>query len=170
MTWFDYTVIAIIALSALLGWWRGLAYEVLSLLSWAAAFLLARLLAASVFPYMPAGLGSEAARTAAAYAVLFIATLLVGSVVAWSLSKLVKFVGLGWMDGLLGVLFGMVRGVLIVLMLVLLAGMTGLPKESSWRNAWLSKPLENVAMATRAWLPDNVAQRITFQRSVIGDK
>ena len=162
MTWFDYIAIMIVALSALLGWWRGLAYEVLSLLSWAAAFLLARLLAASVFPYMPAGLGSEAVRTAAAYAVLFAATLLAGSVVAWSLSKLVKFVGLGKMDGLLGTLFGMVRGVLVVLVLVLLAGLTGLPKETVWRNAWLSKPLENVALATRVWLPDNVAQRVHY--------
>ena len=170
MTWIDYTVIAIIALSALLGWWRGLVYEVLSLLGWIVAILVARLFAASIVPYMPAALGAEAAKSAAAYAVLFIGVLIIGGIVAWSLSKLVRFVGLGWMDRLLGVLFGMVRGVLIVLALVLLAGMTGLPKDSSWRNAWLSKPLENVALATRAWLPDNVAQRVTFQSSVIGDR
>ena len=168
MTWLDYTVIAIIVLSALLGWWRGLAYEVLSLLGWIVAILVARLFAASIVPYMPAG--AEAARAAAAYAVLFIGALIIGGIVAWSLSKLVKFVGLGWLDGLLGVVFGMVRGVLIVLVLVLLAGMTGLPKGQFWRDAWLSKPLENVALATRAWLPDNVAQHVAFQRSVIGDE
>lgn len=162
MTWFDYTVIAIVFLSALLGWWRGLVYEVLSLLSWVAAVLVARLLAASALPYMPASLGSEAVRTAAAYAALFVASLLIGGAVAWSLSKLVKFVGLGWLDGLLGVLFGAVRGVLVVLVLVLLAGLTGLPKEAAWRNAWLSRPLESAALLTRAWLPDNVAQRVHY--------
>ena len=162
MTWLDYIAIAIVVLSALLGWWRGLVYEVLSLLGWIAAILVARLFAASIVPYMPATLGSEAVRTAVAYAALFIGTLIIGAIVAWSLSRLVKFVGLGWMDGLLGVLFGMVRGVLAVLALVLLAGMTGLPKEAAWRNAWLSKPLENVALATRAWLPDNVAQRVHY--------
>lgn len=162
MTWFDYIVIVIVALSALLGWWRGLVYEVLSLLSWVAAVLVARLLAPSILPYMPAALGSDTVRTAAAYAVLFVGTLLVGSIVAWALSRLVKFVGLGWMDGLLGVLFGAVRGVLVVLVLVLLAGLTGLPKEAAWRNAWLSKPLESAALLTRAWLPDNVAQRVHY--------
>ena len=162
MTWLDYTVITIALLSALLGWWRGLVYEVLSLLGWVAAILVTRLFAPSAVPYMPAVLGTEAVRIVAAYAALFIGTLIIGGIMAWSLSKLVKFVGLGWIDGLLGVLFGMVRGVLIVLALVLAAGMTGLPKEPSWRNAWLSKPLEKVALATRAWLPDNVAQHVHY--------
>lgn len=162
MTWLDYTVIAIVTLSALLGWWRGLAYEVLSLLGWVAAILVARLFASSVAPLMPAALGEGAARTAAAYAALFICTLIIGGIVAWLLSKLVKFVGLGWLDGMLGILFGVLRGALVVLALVLAAGMTGLPGEPSWRNAWSSKPLENVALATRAWLPDNVAQHVHY--------
>ena len=162
MTSFDYTVIAIVVLSALLGWWRGLVYEVLSLLGWAAAYVVARLFAAKAAPYMPAAFGAEAVRTAAAFAALFICTLIVGGIVAWMLSKLVKWVGLGWLDGLLGWLFGMLRGVLVVLALVLLAGLTGLPKEPSWRNATLSKPLENVALAAKGLLPESVAQRVHY--------
>ncbi len=162
MTWFDYTVIAIVALSALLGWWRGLVYEVLSLLCWVAAAIVARLFAAKVAPYMPAALGAEAVRTAVAFAALFIGILIIGGIVAWLLSKLVKWVGLGWMDVLLGGLFGVLRGVLMVLALVLLAGLTGLPKEPFWRNAALSKPLENVALAAKGWLPESVAQRVHY--------
>ena len=162
MTWLDYTVIAIVALSALLGWWRGLVYEVLSLLGWVVAYAVARLFAASAAPLMPAALGAEAVRTTAAFAVLFTGTLIIGGIVAWLLSKLVKWVGLGWLDGLLGALFGVLRGVLVVLALVLLAGLTGLPKEPSWRNAMLSKPLENVALAAKGWLPQSVAQRVHY--------
>lgn len=162
MTWFDYIVVGVVVLSALLGWWRGLVYEILSLLSWVAAVLVARLLAASALPYMPAALGPETVRTAAAYAALFIGTLLVGSIAAWGLSKLVKFVGLGWLDSSLGVLFGTVRGVLVVLVLVLLAGLTSLPKDAVWRDAWLSGPLERAALLTKSWLPDNVAQRVHY--------
>jgi len=162
MIWFDYTVIAIVILSALLGWWRGLVYEVLSLLGWVVAGIVARLFAAQAAPYMPAALGAEAVRTAAAFAALFIGTLIIGGIVAWLLSKLVKWVGLGWMDGLLGTLFGVLRGVLVVLALVLLAGLTGLPKEPFWRNAALSKPLENVALAAKGWLPESVAQRVHY--------
>ena len=162
MTWFDYSVIAIVILSALLGWWRGLVYEVLALLGWLVAGIVARLFAAKVAPYMPAALGAEAVRIVAAFAVLFIGALIVGGIVAWLLSKLFKWVGLGWLDSLLGGVFGVLRGVLVVLALVLLAGLTGLPKEPSWRNAALSKPLENVALAVKVWLPESVAQRVHY--------
>jgi membrane protein required for colicin V production len=162
MTGFDYTVIAIVLLSALLGWWRGLVYEVLSLLGWIVAGVVARLFAASAAPYMPTALGAESARVAVAFVALFVATLIVGGIVAWLLSKLVKWVGLGWLDGLLGMLFGMLRGVLVVLVLVLLAGMTHLPQEPFWRDAWSSKPLESMALAIQAWLPDSVAQRVHY--------
>ncbi len=126
MTGFDYAVFAIVLLSALLGWWRGLVYEILSLLGWVAAGVVARMFAASAAPYMPAALGAESARTAAAFVALFVVTLIVGGIVAWLLSKLVKWVGLGLLDGLLGMFFGMLRGVLVVLVLVVLAGMTQL--------------------------------------------
>ncbi|MDE2118701.1 MAG: CvpA family protein [Betaproteobacteria bacterium] len=162
MNLFDYTVIAIVVLSALLGWWRGLVYEVLALLGWVAAYAVARLFAAKAAPYIPAALGAEGVRTAAAFAGLFIGVLIIGGIVAWLLSKLVKWVGLGWMDGLFGALFGVLRGVLVVLALVLLAGLTGLPKEPFWRNAASSKPLVSIALAVKDWLPESVAQRVHY--------
>ena len=170
MTWFDYTIIAIAGLSVLLGWWRGLVYEVLSLLGWVAAYLAARMFSADLAPLMPASLGAEAIKTTVAFVLLFIVTLIASSIVTWLLSKFVKWVGLGWLDGLLGALFGVVRGMLVIVALVLLAGLPDLPKEPAWRDAWLSKPLEKIALAARQWLPASVAQRVAFQRSVISDK
>jgi len=162
MTGFDYTVIAIVVLSALLGWWRGLVYEILSLLGWVVAFIVARMFAADAAAHMPDMLGVEAAKVAAAFVVLFIVTLIVCGVVTWLLSKLVKWVGLGWLDGILGTLFGTLRGVLLVLTLVVLAGLTSLPQRPFWREAALSKPLASMALATQAWLPDSVAQRMHY--------
>lgn len=162
MTGFDYTVVAVIALSVLLGWWRGLVYEVLSLLAWIAAVVVARLFANSLAPYMPSALGAGAIKIAAAFAALFIVTLLVGSIVTWLLSKLVKWVGLSWLDGLLGALFGMMRGVLVVVLAVVLAGLTDLPQAPFWRNAWSSRPLADIALATSVWLPDSVARRLHY--------
>ncbi len=162
MTWFDYTVIAIAGLSMLLGWWRGLVYEVLSLLGWVVAYLAARMFAADLAPLMPVSLGAEAIKTTVAFVLLFIVTLIASSIVTWLLSKFVKWVGLGWLDGLLGALFGVVRGMLVIVALVLLAGLTDLPKEPAWRDAWLSKPLEKIAVAARQWLPASVAQRVHF--------
>lgn len=170
MTWFDYTAIAVVALSVLLGWWRGLAYEVMSLLGWVAAYLAARVFAVDVGTLMPAALGAEEVRITLAFALLFIATLMASGIAAWILSKFIKWVGLGWLDGLLGALFGMVRGMLVIVVLVLLAGLTRLPAEPAWRDAWLSRPLEKVALAARKLLPESVAQRVAFKRGAASEK
>ncbi len=170
MTGFDYTVIVIIILSAMLGWWRGVVYEVLSWMGWIGAVFLSLMFSATLAPYMPDALGAEAIRTVAAFVVLFGGTLIVSSIAAALLSKVVKWVGLDGLDKSLGTLFGMLRGVLLVLILVLLAGLTGLPQQPFWRDAVLSKPLQKVALSGLAMLPDSVAQRVTFQRSVISDK
>jgi membrane protein required for colicin V production len=158
----DYCVIVLVAFSVLLGWWRGLVYEVLSLLGWVVAYAVARMFAVDAVPYLPQGMGPEAVRMMAAFALLFVGTLLVSGIAAWLLSKLVKIAGLGWLDGFLGALFGMLRGAFVVLVLVLLAGMTGLPKAKFWREAQLSAPLEQVALQARGWLPEGMAQKVHF--------
>jgi membrane protein required for colicin V production len=162
MTWFDYAVIAIILFSALLGWWRGLVYEVLSLVSWVAAGVTAKLFAARMAHYMPSMLEGETSRTAAAFVSLFLLVLAVGGVVAWLVSKLVKSIGLGWLDGLMGIFFGLIRGALVVVLIMLLAGTTGLPQLPDWRNAATSRPLESVALLLRAALPESVAERVHY--------
>jgi membrane protein required for colicin V production len=162
MTAFDYAILAIIGLSIGLGWWRGFVYELLSLLGWVIAYFVARLFAPGVTPWVPDMVASEAAKTAVAYACLFTGTLIVSGIVAWLLSKLVKFVGLGWMDGSMGALFGLLRGLLLVLVLVLLAGLTDLPQQPFWRDAWSSKALQGVALFTKDFLPENVAKKVSY--------
>ncbi|MES1982225.1 MAG: CvpA family protein [Pseudomonadota bacterium] len=162
MTGFDYTIIGIAALSILLGLWRGLVYEVLSLLGWVAAYLAARLYAADVAPLLPVALGAEAIRMAVAFILLFVVTMIVSGILAWFLSKVVKWVGLGWLDRALGALFGTLRALALAVLLVLLAGLSNLPQESWWRHAWLSGHLEKMALAARIWLPYDVAQRVHY--------
>jgi membrane protein required for colicin V production len=74
----------------------------------------------------------------------------------------VKFVGLGWLDGFLGALFGLLRGAFLVLVLVLLAGMTDLPRTKFWREASFSAPLERIALQARDWLPAGMAQKVHY--------
>ncbi len=162
MTGFDYAVLATLVLSALLGWWRGLVYEVFSILGWIAAFVIARQFASSLAPHMPAALGADMFKVMAASALLFILTLIVSSILAWLLSKVVKWVGLGWLDSLLGTLFGFLRGVLLVLVAIVVAGYTTLPQAPFWRDAWSSKPLVNVVLAGRGWLPEGVARQLHY--------
>lgn len=162
MTAFDYVILAIVGLSVGLGWWRGFVYELLSLFGWMAAYFVARLFAPGLAQYVPDAVASDAAKTAVAYGCLFIGTLIVCGIVAWSLSKLVKFVGLGWMDRIMGAGFGVCRGVLLVLVLVLLAGLTSLPQQPFWRDAWSSKALQSAALFTKDFLPEELAKKVTY--------
>lgn len=152
MTVFDIAVLVVIALSALLGWWRGFMYELFSLLGWIAAYIVARTFSDQALPYVPEALGAESVRSAAAFAALFVATLIVCGILAWLLSKLAKFAGLGGIDGKFGAMFGMVRGVLVVLALVWLGGLTHLPEQGWWKDAWSSKPLLQAALYLRDYL------------------
>ena len=66
------------------------------------------------------------------------------------------------MDGVMGGVFGLLRGMLLILILVLLAGLTSLPKKPFWREAWSSKTLQSVAIFTKDFLPENVAKKVTY--------
>lgn len=160
MTPFDLVVIAVLLVSLLLGVWRGLVYEVLSLIGWPLAWLSSKLFAASVAPLLPGK--QEALRVALAYVLVFVATLIIWGLLVWLLSKLIKAAGLGGMDRALGGLFGLVRGVLVILVLVWLAGMTTLPEQPDWREARSSGFAEQVAVLTKGCLPDHIAERIHY--------
>jgi len=163
VTGFDYTVIAIVVMSMLLGMWRGIIYEVLALLGWLSAFLIARWLAADVAAMLPALITVADIRTAIAYVILFITTLFLSSSIAWFVSKAITKLGnLGWTVWVLGALFGIARGTILVLVLVLIAGLTSWPKDPIWREATLSRPLQNLALASLVWLPESVSKHIRY--------
>ncbi len=158
MTVFDYAVIAIILLSALVGWWRGFMYELFSLIGWLAAYIVARTFSAQMLPYVPEAVGAANIRAATAFAALFIVTLIVGALFAWFLARLAKFAGLAGMDGKFGAIFGMLRGMLVVIALVWLGGLTDLPQQPFWRDAWSSKPLQDAALYAKDYLPEKAAK------------
>jgi membrane protein required for colicin V production len=162
MTVFDYAVLIIIGLSAVLSVIRGLVREVLALLAWVVAFVVANLFGGKLALLMPPEVPSEELRLLAGFAGVFFVVLLLMSLAAMALSGLVKSAGLGVEDRILGGIFGLVRGVTIVAILVLLAGLTALPKEPVWRQAVFSPPLEALAVFIKGWMPSDLAKRITY--------
>lgn len=163
MTAFDYAVLTVIAASVLLGLWRGVMSELLALAAWIVAFLVARVFAAEVANWLPGQIAEPGVRLAAAYVLVFVGVLLVFAIARMLVSLLLKAVGLGLLDRLLGAAFGVLRGVLVVLAAVLVAGMTPLPKAVWWRDAMLAPPLETVIIAAKPWLPADAAKRIRYR-------
>jgi membrane protein required for colicin V production len=164
MTWFDYAVLAVLGLSATIGIWRGFVREVFALAAWIAAGLAVMLFAGDVAVWFPAGFATPLIRTVIAVIVLFVAVLMAVSLGGLLISKLARAVGLSLADRTLGGVFGIARGALILLVLVLAAGLTALPKERFWREAKLSAPLETAALAVKPYLPRPVADRVRYER------
>lgn len=160
MTGLDFVVIGILLLSALLGLWRGLVHELMALLGWPFALVLCKLSAGHLAPMLP--LKQDTARLVVAYALVFIAALIVWSVLTRLLAKLLKTVGLSWSDRVMGGLFGLLRGAMVLLIMVWMVGLTNYFQKPFWRDALTTGMLERAALMTKSWLPDSVAQRIHY--------
>ncbi len=164
MTIFDYAVLGILLVSVLLSIFRGAVRELLSLAGWVIAFMAARSLSIDLVPMIPPSIEDESLRMSVAFVAIFLAVLVAMGLIAMLLSALIKTVGLGFIDRMLGSVFGLVRGLMIVLMVVLLAGMTTLPQEPLWQKALLSKTLETAVGLTLPWLPQELSQRIHYEK------
>ncbi len=93
---------------------------------------------------------------------MFLAVLVAMTLLAMALSGLIKTAGLGFADRALGAVFGLVRGLAIVMIAVLLAGLTALPRQPAWRHAMFSAPLVTLANWVKVWLPDDMAKHINY--------
>ena len=162
MTWFDYAVIAIVGVSILISIIHGLAREILSLASWVVAFLVAQVYAADVALQLPAAIMQPSVRLLVGFLGVFVAVLVMMALLAMALSGLIRSAGLGFADRALGAVFGLVRGMTIVMIAVLLAGLTGLPRQPAWRHAMMSAPLVTLANMVKVWLPDDLAKHINY--------
>ena len=162
MTLFDYAVLGIVGASVLLSVVRGFVREVLALVAWVVAFVAASLASTTVAGWLVETISDESLRVLAAFVAVFLATLLGMSMIAMLASSLMRKAGLGVEDRLLGGFFGLARGLLIVMVLVLLAGLTALPRQRAWTEAMLSPPLEALAAAAMPWLPRILASNVSY--------
>ena len=162
MTVFDYAVLGIVGISILLSLMRGFVREALGLVGWVASAWIAKSYAVEVAVMLPAGIPNDSLRLLAGFLTVFFGVLILASLLAVALSDVVKRIGLSMVDRGLGLVFGVVRGLLIVGVIVLMAGLTSLPQTHEWRNAMFSPPLEAMVMAAMPWLPQDFVKRVKF--------
>lgn len=143
MTVLDWVFLGVMAASFLLGAWRGLVYEVLSVVSWIAAFIVAQWLAPDVAAMLPIGRAGEVVRYAAAFVLVFIAVIITGGLVAWMTKRLVQAVGLRPVDRTLGAGFGLIRGAVLLMAVAVVINMSPF-KSADW---WTESKAADVSMA-----------------------
>ena len=162
MTGFDFVLLAILAISVVLGLLRGLLKEVLSLVAYASAFLAAIWWGPTVSEWLTQWISQPFVSMALAYLGVFIVVLLAIGVINMTLAALLSKTGLTPADHGLGAMFGLLRGVLFVLVLVILAGFTPLPEEPWWKNAMFSKQVVSVVQQIKLRLPPPIDEWLPY--------
>jgi membrane protein required for colicin V production len=162
MNGFDIALVSVIALSALLAFIRGVVRELIAIAAWIVGFVVAIKYAgplANLFSRLDV---TPAARHVLAFALILVVVMIAGGLIAWMLSSAVRAIGLGFVDRLLGAVFGVARGLLVVVAIALIAGVTTLPKHDWWQNAALGPTLSEVALSLKPYLPRAWAERLDF--------
>lgn len=162
VAWLDLFILGIILLSAVISLVRGFVREAFSLAVWVLAFWVSWSFFRDLEVPLREWIGSPTARLGIAFAMLMIVTLVIGGLVNYLIVQLVERTGMSGTDRLIGMVFGVARGVLLVAALVLLAGLTPLPEERWWVHASLIGYFEELAFWLRDLLPPEIADRFRY--------
>ena len=168
MIWPDYAILATVVISILVGLLRGFIKEVLSLLIWAVAFLVAYQYGGNVAGMMEEHVSLPSARAAMGFAGLFISVLLVGGLLNYLIARLVESTGLSGTDRLLGGVFGTARGLAIVVAVLLVAGFTPIPADPWWRESAMIPRLYPMVQWAVGFLPEAVREQLDFEPELDG--
>ena len=161
MTWVDYAVIGVLVLSVAWGVWRGLVHEVLSLAGWILAFLAANMLATPFAETFPAGMRPEL-RIVVAWVLVFVGVLVLAALLSALVTKFVKVSVLHSLNRWLGALFGLLRGLVIIIALAMIAGLTPLPRMPDWTSSATGYSMAQTVIQLKPWLPPAFANRLKY--------
>jgi membrane protein required for colicin V production len=162
VTIFDYIVLFVLISSVVISTMRGLVKEILSLVGWVAAFVVANAFGAKLAPMLPSVIPGESLRLIVAFIALFLGVRVLMGLLALAIGALIEATGLSLADRGLGGLFGLGRGIVIVLAGVILCGMTSIPHQDFWKNALLSPMAETGARTVKPFLPAALAEHVQF--------
>ena len=163
MTGLDWIIVLILVASVFRSLMRGLVEEVFSLAAWIVAFIGAKWGAVVVGPILPIGVESERMHYFAGFAVVFLAMMIMVFITGHMVKNSVEAVGLKSVDKVIGGVFGLLRGLVILVGLTLAAGLTQLPKTDFWRQSSLSHALEIMAIQIKPLLPERLSKYISFR-------
>lgn len=160
LSWVDWTMLAVLVVSVLIGLVRGLVFECLSLAGWVAAWFGAQWAAPQLAPHLPLGAPGSALNLSAAFALCFVAALIVWGLAARLVRMLIHATPLSVPDRALGAVFGALRGAVLLLALATVVALTPAAQSTPWRQAQGARWLEQALQGLKPLLPEPVARQL----------
>lgn len=162
--WADLFILAVVGISAVLSLFRGLVREVLALAGWIAACWVALAWSGPLAPALTGSLSlPPSARVALTFVALLVGVLFAFGILNFLVGKLIRSTGLGSTDRLLGMLFGIARGLAIIVLLVVCAGLTPLPEDPWWQRSAFLPRLVPAARWAIDWLPAEYRDEFDYE-------
>lgn len=162
MIWVDFVIVGIIALSAVISLVRGFVREAVSLAGWIVAVWLSITYMDVVALYLQPYIAVPSLRMAAAFATVFIGVLVASGFVVFIIGVVIDKTDMSGTDRVLGVVFGLARGVAIVGVVVALAGLTPVPQDPWWRQSVTLPHFERLVLEVRGALPAEISDQMQF--------
>ncbi|MGR8980602.1 MAG: CvpA family protein [Gammaproteobacteria bacterium] len=163
LIWVDYTIIVLIGIYILLGMVRGGRKEMLCLISWLVAIAVAWNFAEDLSKLLPASIPPTPVKLAAAFAIMLVVTRVFTSFIIFLMSQRSNANKSSFGDHLAGILVGLCRGIVIVAIMILMGGLTTLPKDSWWRESQLIPPFEFSVIWLKDHIPTGMSGYIRFR-------
>lgn len=163
LIWVDYAILGLVALSAVIGLLRGFIKEAFALLTWSVAIGVGLHYSRDFAVLLQNQITYPSARIATAFVLLFFMTLILGSLISFILNHLIEKTGLTGTDRLVGMLFGVIRGSVLVALMVMLAGVTPLPEDPWWKQSTLIPPFQAFAVWLKDHIPPDLAGYIHYR-------
>ena len=163
MIWIDYVIIGLVSFGLIIGLLRGFSLEVFSLVFWVLAIGVGLSFSREFSVFLESTISNSLPKIAASFTLLFLITLIVGSLIRMLLGESINKPELTFMDRLGGMIFGVVHGMLVVVVLVMLAGLTALPDDLWWKESKLLPPFQIGAIWLRDHIPSGLAEYIHYR-------
>lgn len=168
LIWIDWVLIGIMLLSIVVGLWRGFVREVFSIAIWALAGWLAFRFSGVAATWLERWVVMPEAQVAIGFVGILVITLIIGGLAVWLIGQLVNSTGLSGTDRMLGLLFGVVRGVIIIVLALLVSRFTPFPENDWWQESILIPHFEQAADYSVQWLPEKI-QSVLEEEGVADD-
>ena len=161
--WLDIVFLIMIAASMLISLFRGFIKEIISLMTWAVAVWIGFVYSPKLAEAFRHYIENPTLRLVLAFVLLFIVVLIIGALVNILLSRLVKTVGLSTVDRMIGIIFGFIRGVILVAVVVLIGGLTNVAKEPFWVQSYTMPYFQKIANGIKTLLPAQVKRALSAE-------
>jgi membrane protein required for colicin V production len=162
MVWIDLVLLAIVALSALVGWVRGLITEVVSILAWVVASITSLLVSPQLAEYLATWISQPALAYGLSFLVIFVVVLMVASLLKVLVKQLVHKTLLKLPDRVFGLAFGSFRGLMLLVILVMLGSLSPLSQTQNWQQSVLVPQVLSMVDWAQSYLPQILPQANSF--------